>query len=168
MTRDARGEARGDEARRRQLALLTELREVEHWRRLVAARLDLAVAAVAAVDEPVVRTCRRARAAVRPPRARRPAPAGHARHEAGLLLRLRDGAARPRRLRDGAAGDHARRPPTSCSAGSTTTGRALPADRRATPTRPPPPVAALASGAARPRTTAAEPAAPLSRGRRRR
>src|SRR5689334_2260196 len=46
---------RRDETRRDQLALLLELREVEHWRRLVAARLDLAVAAVAAVDEPVVR-----------------------------------------------------------------------------------------------------------------
>jgi hypothetical protein len=43
------------EDRRRQLALLTELREVEHWRRLVSARMDLAVAAVAVVDEPVVR-----------------------------------------------------------------------------------------------------------------
>jgi len=33
---------RRDETRRDQLALLLELREVEHWRRLVAARLDLA------------------------------------------------------------------------------------------------------------------------------
>jgi hypothetical protein len=40
-------------ADRRELVL--ELRHVEHWRRLVAARLDLAVAAVTAVDEPVVR-----------------------------------------------------------------------------------------------------------------
>lgn len=32
-----------------------ELREVEYWRRLVAARLDLAVAAVTSLDEPVVR-----------------------------------------------------------------------------------------------------------------
>ncbi len=50
-----RAALRRDETRRDQLALLAELREVEHWRRLVAARLDLAVAAVAAVDEPVVR-----------------------------------------------------------------------------------------------------------------
>lgn len=35
--------------------LLAELREVEHWRRLVAARLDLAVAAVTDIDEPTVR-----------------------------------------------------------------------------------------------------------------
>ena len=41
-------------ALRRELAL--ELRQVEHWRRLVAARLDLAVAAVTSVDEPVVRS----------------------------------------------------------------------------------------------------------------
>ncbi len=40
-------------ALRRELAL--ELRQVEHWRRLVAARLDLAVAAVTSMDEPVVR-----------------------------------------------------------------------------------------------------------------
>lgn len=60
MGRSPRGGSRGaalrrDRTRRDQLALLAELREVEHWRRLVAARLDLAVAAVAAVDEPVVR-----------------------------------------------------------------------------------------------------------------
>jgi hypothetical protein len=79
-----------DDTRRRQLALLTELREVDHWRRLVAARLDLAVAAVAAVDEPVVRNLP---AAPAPPFGLRelvglPA-AGQARSEAGLLLRLR-------------------------------------------------------------------------------
>ena len=79
-----------DDTRRRQLALLTELREVDHWRRLVAARLDLAVAAVAAVDEPVVRNLP---AAPPPPFGLRElvglTAAGHARHEAGLLLRLR-------------------------------------------------------------------------------
>jgi hypothetical protein len=32
--------------------LLTRLRDVEHWHRLVAARLDLAVAAVTDLDEP--------------------------------------------------------------------------------------------------------------------
>ena len=32
--------------------LLVRLREVDHWRRLVAARLDLAVAAVADLEEP--------------------------------------------------------------------------------------------------------------------
>jgi len=36
----------------RQHDLMAELRDVEHWRRLVAARLDLAVAAVTALDEP--------------------------------------------------------------------------------------------------------------------
>ena len=35
--------------------LVRELREVEHWRRLVAARLDLAVAAVTSIDEPCAR-----------------------------------------------------------------------------------------------------------------
>ncbi|MBL8929953.1 MAG: hypothetical protein JNL54_07515 [Kineosporiaceae bacterium] len=35
--------------------LIAELREVEYWRRLVAARLDLAVAAVTSLDEPVGR-----------------------------------------------------------------------------------------------------------------
>jgi hypothetical protein len=82
-------ELRRDETRRDQLALLIELREVEHWRRLVAARLDLAVAAVAAVDEPVVRNLP---AAPGPPFGLRellglasPAPA-----ELSLLLRLRE------------------------------------------------------------------------------
>jgi hypothetical protein len=81
---------RRDEGRRDQLALLAELREVEHWRRLVAARLDLAVAAVAALDEPVVRTLP---AAPTPPFGLRElvglsAP-GSARREVVLLLRLR-------------------------------------------------------------------------------
>jgi hypothetical protein len=44
-----------DEGSDRRRELLAELREVEHWRRLVRARLDLAVAAVTAIDEPVVR-----------------------------------------------------------------------------------------------------------------
>lgn len=35
----------------RQQSLAGELREVEHWRRLVAARLDLAIAAVTDIDE---------------------------------------------------------------------------------------------------------------------
>jgi hypothetical protein len=82
---------RRDETRRDQLALLLELREVEHWRRLVAARLDLAVAAVAAVDEPVVRDLP---AAPVPPFGLREllgleAP-GTAREEVALLLRLRE------------------------------------------------------------------------------
>jgi hypothetical protein len=80
----------GAQERRRQLALLTELREVEHWRRLVAARIDLAVAAVAAVDEPVVRNLPGAPAV---PFGLREllglAPAGHARGEVDTLLRLR-------------------------------------------------------------------------------
>jgi hypothetical protein len=41
-----------DEKRRRRHELLAQLREVDHWRRLVAARLDLAVAAVTSIDEP--------------------------------------------------------------------------------------------------------------------
>lgn len=41
-----------DFKRRRRHDLLAQLREVDHWRRLVAARLDLAVAAVTAIDEP--------------------------------------------------------------------------------------------------------------------
>ena len=41
-----------DEKRRRRHDLLAQLREVDHWRRLVAARLDLAVAAVTSIDEP--------------------------------------------------------------------------------------------------------------------
>lgn len=41
-----------DEKRRRRHDLLAQLREVDHWRRLVAARLDLAVAAVTAMDAP--------------------------------------------------------------------------------------------------------------------
>jgi hypothetical protein len=44
-----------DEKRRRRHDLLAELREVDHWRRLVAARLDLAVAAVTDIDEPSAR-----------------------------------------------------------------------------------------------------------------
>jgi hypothetical protein len=83
----------GDDAaedRRRQLALLTELREVEHWRRLLSARIDLAVAAVAAVDEPVVRNLPSAPAV---PFGLRDlvglAPPGQARGEVETLLRLR-------------------------------------------------------------------------------
>jgi hypothetical protein len=78
------------EDRRRQLALLTELREVEHWCRLVAARIDLAVAAVVAVDEPVVRSLPAAPAV---PFGLRElvglAPPGHVRGEVKALLRLR-------------------------------------------------------------------------------
>lgn len=40
-----------DEKRRRRHDLLARLREVDHWRRLVTARLDLAVAAVTGFDE---------------------------------------------------------------------------------------------------------------------
>ena len=35
-----------------QHALICQLRDVEHWRRLAVARLDLAVAAVTGIDEP--------------------------------------------------------------------------------------------------------------------
>jgi hypothetical protein len=82
---------RRDQSRRDQLALLLELRDVEHWRRLVAARLDLAVAAVAAVDEPVVRNVPAAPAA---PFGLREllglGPPGSARDDVALLLRLRE------------------------------------------------------------------------------
>ena len=87
----SRGAAlRRDQTRRDQLALLAELREVEHWRRLLAARLDLAVAAVAAVDEPIARNLP---AAPAPPFGLRElvgldAP-GSASRELALLLRLR-------------------------------------------------------------------------------
>jgi len=40
-----------DELLARQQALVAQLRDVEHWRRLAAARLDLAVAAVTDIDE---------------------------------------------------------------------------------------------------------------------
>ena len=126
------------EDRRRQLALLTELREVEHWCRLVAARIDLAVAAVAAVDEPVrPRTCR-------PPRPCRsacanssgwPAP-GHARGEVEALLRLRavqrdlDAYARALRATTRVATqdlrEPARRPGRPAAAGARRRGRRAP------------------------------------------
>jgi hypothetical protein len=86
-----RGGAAGGRAH---LALLAELREVDHWRRLVTARLDLAVAAVAAIDEPVARrlaTSGPASAAV--PCGLREllglAAPGAQRGEAAVLLRLR-------------------------------------------------------------------------------
>lgn len=79
-----------DATRRQQLALLAELRDVDHWRRLVAARIDLAVAALAAIDEPVVRNLP---AAPPVPYGLREllglAPQGLARGEADVLLRLR-------------------------------------------------------------------------------
>jgi hypothetical protein len=94
---------------RSQLRLLAELREVDHWRRLVAARIDLAVAAVAAIDEPVVRSLPAAPAV---PFGLREllglAPPGRARGETDVLLRLRavqrdlDGCARA--LRETIAG----------------------------------------------------------------
>lgn len=43
-----------DDLRELHRHLLGRLRDVEHWHRLVAARLDLAVAAVTDLDEPVV------------------------------------------------------------------------------------------------------------------
>jgi hypothetical protein len=44
-----------DELRAWQEALISELRDVDHWRRLVEARLDLAVAAVTCIDELALR-----------------------------------------------------------------------------------------------------------------
>ncbi len=67
--------------RRDQLALLAQLRVVDHWRRLVSARLDLAVAAVAAPEEPAGVPGVRDLLGL-------PAP-GTAKSEAALLLRLR-------------------------------------------------------------------------------
>jgi urease accessory protein UreE len=52
MTTAADTSARLRESFDRDEDLLTQLRRVEHWRRLVAARLDLAVAAVTEIDEP--------------------------------------------------------------------------------------------------------------------
>jgi hypothetical protein len=50
----------GEALRRRHDALVAELRGIDHWRRLVAARLDLAVAAVTATDELPVRALQEA------------------------------------------------------------------------------------------------------------
>ena len=47
--------AAAEDARQRRHAMAAELREVEYWRRLVSARLDLAVAAVTALEEPATR-----------------------------------------------------------------------------------------------------------------
>ena len=79
---------------RAHLALLAELREVDHWRRLVAARIDLAVASVAALDEPVVPALPAAGSigAAVPSGLRELlglTPPGVARGEADVLLRLR-------------------------------------------------------------------------------
>ena len=52
MTTSADTIARLQESCDRDDDTLTQLRRVEHWRRLVAARLDLAVAAVTEIDEP--------------------------------------------------------------------------------------------------------------------
>ena len=79
--RDAR-EARSTTGRD-QLALLVHLRVVDHWRRLVAARLDLAVAAVATPDEPAVPGLLDLHDLLGL------AAPGTARSEAALLLRLR-------------------------------------------------------------------------------
>lgn len=58
------------EIRRRQREVIAQLRDAEHWRRLVAARLDLAIAAVTDIDDlPEVRVSPRdASPRVRPPR----------------------------------------------------------------------------------------------------
>jgi hypothetical protein len=44
-----------DALRKHHHDLICELRDVDHWRRLVAARMDLAVAAVTSISEPVER-----------------------------------------------------------------------------------------------------------------
>jgi hypothetical protein len=74
-------EATRRDTRRDQLALLTQLRAVDHWRRLVSARLDLAVAAVAPPDEPAAAPGLSDLLGL-------PVP-GTAKSEAALLLRLR-------------------------------------------------------------------------------
>lgn len=51
MTVTARAGMSLDELMERQRELLTRLREVDHWRRLVLARLDLVIAAVTDIDE---------------------------------------------------------------------------------------------------------------------
>jgi hypothetical protein len=47
-----------DELVEQQRELVTQLREVDYWRRLVLARLDLAIAAVTDIDEPSGRSAR--------------------------------------------------------------------------------------------------------------
>jgi hypothetical protein len=80
-----------DEKRRRRHDLLAQLREVDHWRRLVTARLDLAVAAVTDIDEPDVAGAEALGAAL-PPGLREilglPA-CDQALPEASVLIRLR-------------------------------------------------------------------------------
>lgn len=81
-----------DEKRRRRHDLLAQLREVDHWRRLVAARLDLAVAAVTSIDEPDGARCDLPSAGSLPAGLREilGLPACHqALPEASVLLRLR-------------------------------------------------------------------------------
>jgi hypothetical protein len=81
-----------DARRRRRHDLLAQLREVDHWRRLVAARLDLAVAAVTSIDEPEGDRCDAPSAAGLPAGLKEilglPA-CGQALPEASVLLRLR-------------------------------------------------------------------------------
>jgi hypothetical protein len=81
-----------DEKRRRRHDLLAQLREVDHWRRLVAARLDLAVAAVTSIDELDGDRCEAPSAGSLPPGLREilGLPACEAAlPEASVLLRLR-------------------------------------------------------------------------------
>src|SRR3954452_7117154 len=81
-----------DEKRRRRHELLAQLREVDHWRRLVAARLDLAVAAVTSIDEPDADRCDPATAGWLPAGLRDILglpTSEHALPEASLLVRLR-------------------------------------------------------------------------------
>ncbi|HEY6794907.1 MAG TPA: hypothetical protein VI248_09505 [Kineosporiaceae bacterium] len=81
-----------DSKRRRRRDLLARLREIDHWRRLVAARLDLAVAAVTSIDEPEGE-CGDAPSAAGPPAGLKEIlglPAcDQALPEASVLLRLR-------------------------------------------------------------------------------
>jgi hypothetical protein len=51
VTVTARAEASLDDLVEQQRELVTQLREVDYWRRLVLARLDLAIAAVTDIDE---------------------------------------------------------------------------------------------------------------------
>lgn len=81
-----------DEKRRRRHDLLAQLREVDHWRRLVTARLDLAVAAITAIDEPDAGRCDSGSSVALPPGLREILglpDCARALPEAAVLLRLR-------------------------------------------------------------------------------
>lgn len=73
-------------------ALVATQRDVDHWRRLILARIDLAVASVADLEEPLTPTGLYGTVCVPPPGLRRLigiAPTDVHAGEGGLLIRLR-------------------------------------------------------------------------------